>query len=172
MPDKARSGNGVAQSGIVTPATPTVVGDFNVLGKSIVNALNGIVVEAAIGSEEFKGHDADVPSDANMFAAPVGSRADRSGHVRTVTVVVHGIAIVEHGVDAKNVVDEAVGVVIGIVAGDFARVAPHLRGEINVVVVDAGINDGNDDVGAAGGEVPGGHNINVSATNAAVLAVV
>jgi hypothetical protein len=50
-----------------------------------------------------------------------------------VAVVVARIGIVVGEVVAVDVVDEAVAVVVDAVAGDLARVRPHVRGEVGCV---------------------------------------
>jgi hypothetical protein len=80
-----------------------------------------------------------------------------------------GIAVVVEEVVAVDVVDEAVVVVINAVAGDLAGVDPDVGGEVGMGVIDAGVDDGHDDVAAAGGAVPGLGCVDVGVERAAAL---
>ena len=80
--------------------------------------------------------------------AVVADAGDGAGGVRAVAVVVHRVPAVGSFasiVDAVDVVDVAVVVVVDAVAGNLAGVAPHVRGEVGVVVVHAGVDVGDDD---------------------------
>ena len=68
-------------------------------------------------------------------------------------LVVHGIAVVVHRVDAVHVIHVPVAVIVDAVAGDFEDVPPDVRGEVRMRVVDAGVDVADDDAAVAGGEV-------------------
>ena len=125
---------------------------------------------AAVGVEELQGHDLHVPVDAGHADAVVAHGADGAGHVRAVAVVVHRVAVVVDEVVAVDVVDEAVAVVVDAVAGDLAGVGPDVGGQVGVGVIDAGVDDGDDDAAAAGGDVPGFRGVDVGVGRAAGLA--
>ncbi len=74
--------------------------------------------------------------------------------MRAVTKVVHRVAVGIGKVVAVDVVDVAVGVVVSVVARDFTRVGPHVGCEVRVGVVDAAVDDRNDDRGTARLAVP------------------
>jgi hypothetical protein len=80
-----------------------------------------------------------------------------------VALVVHGVAVAVHRVDAEHVVHEPIAIVIEVVAAlvhwkataravgsgtflrggpGFPRIAPHVGGEIRVVVIHAGMRPG------------------------------
>ena len=82
-----------------------------------------------------------------MGIAVVGRRADCARTVGAVVVVVQRIAGAGDGVNAEHIVHIAVAVVVHAIAWDFARIAPHLWGEFEMVVIDAGVNHRDDDVG-------------------------
>ena len=67
--------------------------------------------------------------------------------MRAVAVVVHRVAVVGDEIVAVNVADEAV------VAGVGVR--PDVGRQVGMVVVDARVDHGHDDLRAAGGDVPG-----------------
>ena len=58
-----------------------------------------------------------------------------------VTVVVEGIAGVSDSVDAVNVIDIAVGVIVDAVARDLIWVSPHIRRKVWMRVQDARVDD-------------------------------
>src|SRR5205823_5686362 len=73
-------------------------------------------------------------------------------------------------VPAGDVVRPAVAVVVEAVTGDFAGVVPDVGGEVGVVTLDGVVDDGDDDVGAAGGHLPGFGGVHVGVGGAAGLA--
>src|SRR5262249_36880628 len=101
------------------------------------------------------GHDLDVPVDTGGAHGVVPHHADGAGDMGAVPVVVHRVAVPVDEVVAVVVVNEAIAVVVGVVAGDLPRVMPHVGGQVRVRVVHPGVEDGDDDAAAPGGDVPG-----------------
>ena len=133
--------------------------------------MNRVGVESSSARiEELQSHESDLPNNANMLGAIIGGRADGSSAMAAVTGVVLGITGIIDRVDAKDVVDVAVIIIVDVVAGNFARVDPHLGGQIAVGIIDARINDADDDVGIAGGDIPSLDDVDVGAGEAALLA--
>src|SRR5262249_10353015 len=64
----------------------------------------------------------------------------RAGHVRSVSVEVHRRRVVLHEVPARDVVDEAVTVVVDAVAGNLPGVAPDVGGEVRMTRRDGGVD--------------------------------
>lgn len=64
-------------------------------------------------------------------------------------------------IDAVAVVDVTVAVVVEPAVVALGGIHPHVGGEIDTLVVDAGVDDGNDHAGAAGGDVPGGERADI-----------
>ena len=87
-----------------------------------------------------------IPEHADAVAL---TRRDDAGDVRAVAVVVVDVGVEVEHVRAVDVVDEAVAVVVAAVAGDLAGVRPDVRGEVRVVELDAGVEDGHEDARAA-----------------------
>ena len=112
-------------------------------------------VARAVGVEDPQRHHLARVRDADDADAVVADRGDRARDVRAVAVGVVGQVVVVDEVPAVHVVDVAVAVVVDAVARDLARVRPDVGGEVGVVVLDPGVDDGDDDVGAAGRRVPG-----------------
>src|SRR6266480_82246 len=86
----------------------------------------------------------------------VADRTDRAGDVRAVEVIVHRVPCVGDRIDPVAVVHVAVAVVVEPVIVALGRIHPHVGGEIDVVVIHTGVDDGDHYIGAAGGDVPGG----------------
>ena len=82
--------------------------------------------------------------------AVVADGADDAGDVGAVAVLVVGVAVLVARVVAVDVVDEAVLVVVEAVAGDLAPVHPQVRLEVEVVEIDAGVEDDDGDGVAPG----------------------
>jgi hypothetical protein len=93
--------------------------------------------------------------------------------VRTVAVVVDWIIVIVGKIPAERVVNVAVVIVINPVARDLARVDPDVGGEIGVVLIDARVKHGGDDVLASreSGQ-PGFNRVNVRPLRAAGLTAV
>ena len=115
------------------------------------------------GADRAHGHELDGPVEARDSDSVLRSCADDSRDERAVVEaicsLIEGIGVVAPGiiggVDSVNVVHLAVAVVVDAVAGNLARIPPHVRGEILVTVVDPGVDHRHDDVGASGGDLPG-----------------
>ena len=74
-----------------------------------------------------------------------------------VAVVVVTVAGAGDDVDAVVVVDVAVAVVVDAVVGGLGLVDPDVAGQILVIVIHAGVDDGDDHAGAAAGDGDGVH---------------
>ena len=97
------------------------------LAHDVVDALDrpGVGTPAA-RVEELERHDLGVRGRAGDADAVVGRRGHDARRVRAVPVVVHRHAVAVHRVDAVDVVDVAVAVVVEAVAGRLAGVRPHV----------------------------------------------
>ena len=98
--------------------------------------------------------DADQSTPATPW--PLLPAAPRMpGDDGAVAVVVHHVAVVGDEVVAVKVAGEAVAAV------GPQRIRPDVRRQVGVVVVDAGVDHGDDDIAAARGDVPGGGGVDV-----------
>ena len=157
-------------------AAPAVVGGDDVDAK-ITSHAGGVVdrrdrstgAAAPRGVEKLERHDGYLPIDAHHADAVVAHRTDRARHVRAVAVVVHRVGIIIGEVPAHHVVDEAVAVVVDAVAGHLAGIAPGVGREIRVVVVHAGIDDGDNHAARASGRVPRLRRVDIGIDDAARL---
>ena len=124
------------------------------LHRGVVDRADGVGRVAAAGRiDELQRHDGHVPIHAGHALAVVAHRADDAGDVGAVAVVVHRVAVVGDEVIAVYVAGKAVA------AG--VRIGPDIGGQVGIGVIDARIDDGDDDVAAAGAYVPGGRQIDV-----------
>jgi hypothetical protein len=140
--------------------TPAVVEDARTVRRRVQNRVDGVgCAAAAIGAQELARHDRRVPGDTGDPDVIVGHPGDGPGHVRAVAVVVHRIVVVAGEVPAEHVVDEAVVIVIDAVvlaaATGFTGITPKVGLQIFVRVVDARIDDGDENAGRTGLHVPG-----------------
>ena len=78
-----------------------------------------------------------------------------------VTVGIAGIVVVPIKIPPVDVIDIAVAVVIDAVSGNLAGVGPDIGGQIRMIDVHTGIDDGHHDIAAAGGHTPGFKRIDV-----------
>jgi hypothetical protein len=67
---------------------------------------------------------------------------DRAGDVRAVVVIIPGVVVAIDEVPAADVVDLAVAIVVGLVAGDLTRVAPDVRRQVRVIPGHAAVDHG------------------------------
>ena len=123
-------------------------------GRVVQRGDRGARRAAAARVEELQPHDRNLPVDTRDAGAIVADGADRAGHVGAVRVVIEHIGGVGGEVPAIDVVDEAVCIVVDAVARRLAWVAPDVRGEVRMVVVDTGVDHGDDHRSRSGGDVP------------------
>src|SRR5207245_8325634 len=107
----------------------------------------------AAGVENLEGHQLAGPTDAGHIGVVVADGGDGAGDVRAVAQVIHWIVVIIGEVPAVNVVAVAVAVVVDAIAGDFKRIGPDVGGQIGVGVIDATVDDADNHVGWAGGQV-------------------
>lgn len=164
--------NGIG-SAVISPAVggeddiETFLAEFD----AVVDGFDGAGdVAVAVGGDEFEGENFDVPGDAGDADGVVSDGGDGSGDVGAVAMVVGGVVVVVGEVPAVDVVDESVVVVVEVVVGDFAGIGENVGGKIGMGHVDARVDDGDDDVVGAGGEIPGAGGVDVGVGRAAVLA--
>ncbi len=140
----------------VAAAAPTIAEDLGAFGDCIVDAFDGVAdVAAPAGAEKLAGHQTHLPRHADMRIAIVGRRANGAGAVGAVVVVVEWVARVGDSVNTEHIVHIPIPVVVQAIAWNFVRIAPHLRGEFEMVVVDARVNYCHDHVSVTGSDVPG-----------------
>ncbi len=156
-------GDGVLQGLAEAAAAPRVAHHVDAHHRGVVDAGNGAVRRTgAAAAEELAAHDLDVPVHARHADAVVANATDGAGAVRTVVVVVHGVAVVVVGIHTVDVVDVAVGVVVDAVAGDLAGIRPGIGREVGVRVVDTGVDHGDHDIGRTVEHAPALGRVDVS----------
>src|SRR5207237_2152985 len=114
----------------------------------VVDRLDGAFgrAEAAL-AHELQGHDLDPPVDARDAFVVVALGPDDAGAVRAVAVLVHRVARLADGAEAVVVVyDAELFVEIHV---EVVGPVPHVVQEVGVRVVDAAVEDGDDDLIAA-----------------------
>src|SRR5262249_11241305 len=154
--------------GLAAVAAPAVVGKGGPVRDRVPQRPDRVAEVAAAGEvQEPQGHDPDVPADPGHAQAVVSQGADGAGDVGAVAVVVEDVAVVVDEIPAVHVVHVAVAVVVDAIAGDLAGVAPHVRRQVGVGVVHAGVDDGDHGVRVAGGDGPGAGAVDVGAGLAA-----
>mmetsp|Transcript_111589 Transcript_111589/g.280731 ORF Transcript_111589/g.280731 Transcript_111589/m.280731 type:complete len:212 (-) Transcript_111589:592-1227(-) len=120
--------NGRAQRRAGLPTTPRVAGNLGPIGQGILDGPDGVrCTPPSRGVQELQRHQAHpMPSDAchSKRVVPAGSYS--ASTVRTMHVVIHGVAAVADEVEPMDVVDVAVPVVIDAIARDLPRIHPHL----------------------------------------------
>ncbi len=72
----------------------------------------------------------------------------------TVAVIIERISTVRNGVDPVNVVDITVSVIIDSITSNLVWIPPHIRREIGMPVIEAGINDQNNHIGGSRCNIP------------------
>src|SRR5688572_10415545 len=140
-------------------AAPRVVGGDDVQAMAglqvgdVVHRLDRVGGGAAATAQELGADQLDAaPAHAGHALAVAAGAGDRARHVRAVVVVgATGVDVVAATVEvpAAGVVDIAVAVVVDAV-GRIVRIAPDVGGEVFVVVVDAFVDDADDDIAAVG----------------------
>ena len=145
--------DGVEQHGAGGGATQAEVDHLGAIVRRIANAVGDpCVAAAAAGIQHSHRHDSGVVGNTDLPNAIVFSRDD-ARHVGAVVVEIHrGVVIVDE-IPAANVVDKTVAIIVDAVAGDFPTVAPDVGVKVDVVVVNARVDNGHCDASAgdAGG---------------------
>ena len=146
-PGLAQIVDGIMQRlGCETGGTPTGIDDSRAFAARVIHAPDGVGNETiARGVQKFARHDLHLPGHSHHPDAVVAQRADSAADVRAVAVIVHGIAAVGDGVDAVNIIHKTVAIIINPVAGNFARIHPHVVRQVLVRIAHAGVNDRHDD---------------------------
>src|SRR5581483_415392 len=114
-----------------------------------------------VRTDEFARHDLYVPRDAAHPHPVITNRANDSGDVCAVAVVIHGIRVMIHGIDAVAVVDVAIVIVVDAVVVAVRRAGINVVGEVRVVVVDPRVDQSDVDTRITGRDVPSRGGINV-----------
>ena len=127
-------------------------------------------VSPAIGTQEFAGHELHIPCDAHVVVTVIGSSPNRTSAMRPMTVVIHGITIPVHGVDAVDIIHVSIPVIIHAIAGNLIGVCPHLPHQILMGIADARINDCHNHIRGPSCGIPCGERAQIYTGNTAVLA--
>ncbi len=138
--------------------TPAEVQDMRAVGPGELDARNGIGVEAIAGRiKEFADHQPRMPRGPGNPPPIVAHRADNPRKVGAVPVVVPGIRPFSKGIEAGRPID---------------GMSPEVGGEIFVGGTDAGVEDGNNDIGGRPMEFPGLGRVEVGIGKAIVLPII
>ncbi len=133
-------------------------------GITAIAVLTGVEGQA-VSAGSLHRHDLDSPVDPGDAFAIVAHRADDPCGSSIVAIIVHRVRVMVARVDPINIVHVAIVVVVNAVGGfvvpvlvqaGLPRVPPHIGGQVLVGVVHARAQDRHDNVGAAGGDGPGG----------------
>ena len=71
----------------------------------------------------------------------------------TMSVVIHRIIVVSDKVPSIDIIDISVSVIVDSVFRDFALVDPDVLFQIDMVIVNTGIDDSDDDAGVSSGDM-------------------
>ena len=115
----------------------------------------------AVGVEHLARHEPDIPAHPGDPDAVVADRPDDPRHVRAVVVVVDRVRVAVDRSNPEAIVDEPVAVVVEAVGVAVGLVAEHVRRQVLVRVVDAGVDDRHHHGRAARREIPGLRGIDV-----------
>ena len=154
-PGRLGPADGRVEQGVVRPAAPACVNDRGPVGDRVVDRPDraGRVPDARI-VDELHAHKPGRPGHPADAGAVVPGRPDDPGDVSAVAVPIERVAVVVRRVGPIDIVDVPVPVVVTAVAGDLARVPPHVRGQVRVAVVDPAVDHRDDGPTGAAGDVP------------------
>jgi len=149
-------GDGVLFATAVGCAAQAKIDDLGAVVNGVEDGFDFVGVGAKAGrGKDAEGHKPHFGGDAGDAFAVVYAGTDDAGNVAAVAIPVVDVAVIGSEVPAVDVIDEAVVVVVDVVAGCFARIGPQGAFEVFVDKVDATVDDGDDDLGSAEGDVPG-----------------
>ena len=137
---------------------PTIVGHHHIVSQNVlhivevVEAFDGAGdVTAALRIEKFARQNPNRVIDTYNADLVIALGADSPCHVGAVTMVIHGIATPDDDINAVDIVDVAVPVVVDTITRDLARIGPHVGSQVVVAIVHASIDNTYDHGGGAGG---------------------
>ncbi len=134
--------NGPFEGSGRTSASPGVGSEVDPDLRCVGHGFNRVGRRAS--SRSGKKFDTDhgyVPSHPDHAFSIVSNSTDRTCAVGSVGVVVMRVVVVVHEIPSVDVVYETVPVVVFSVSCDFSRVGPHVRFQVFMVAVNAGVND-------------------------------
>jgi len=114
----------------------------------------------------FESHQPNLWSNSHHTGSVPGG-GDDAGACGSVAIFIEGIAGRVPGVDAVDVIDVAVAVIVDAVARDLARIPPHVGGQVGMGGVDARVDDRHQHRGGPQAQVPGLGGLDVGAGDGA-----
>ena len=84
-------------------------------------------------------------------------------------VVVNGVAVLIESIEAMNVIDDAIGVVVDPVTSGLRHIDPHVSSKILVAVADARIDHRHDRRRGIGPHIPGFGSVDIGIDGSSVL---
>jgi hypothetical protein len=130
-----------------TASTPGVVANCHRVasvtqGDPVINRAYGVGGAAcSISREKLSADDLSAPRNAGKTRSIVTPGGDDTGAVRAVTVIIEGISAACDGVDAVNIIDISVTIVIDPVTRDLSGINPDISGQIRMGILNTAIDD-------------------------------
>ena len=112
-----------------------------------------------------------LPGNPDDAQAVVAAGTDRPRYMGPVPVVVYGVAVLIESIEAMNVIDDAIGVVVDPVTSCLRHIDPHVGSKILVAVADARIDHGHDRRRGIGPHIPGFGSVDIGIDGSSVLPV-
>ena len=167
----SRPGNGIIQRLTITTTTPAVTQHAGTLGHGEIDATDRAThVSPAIGTQEFAGHELHFPSNSHVDKAVIGSGANRTSAVCPVAIVIHRIAVAVHCIDAVDIIHIPIAIIVHTITGNFARVHPHLPGQVLMCITNTRIDHGHNHLGRSSGRIPCSRCPQIHSRHTAILA--
>src|SRR5688572_8989454 len=151
-----------------TQSAIAVVGDHDIDAAQlqvmdVIETLDGVGIVARAGSgKEFARPDFHVPVDAAHAQTIVAAGADGPGDVSAVPVVIHRVTRSGYGINAADIIDVTIPLIVDAITGDLEGIGPHIGSQVGVRVVNAAVDHEYDHVRRSGSDVPRLGSIDVS----------
>ena len=137
-----RRRDAIPQSLTVPTTAPTIAQNVRPFCHAVINALNRIrSISRAARAQELQPHQLHIPSHAHNLPCIIRRRADRPRAVSSVIVVVHRIPTVSNPIDAMNIIDIAIRIIVDSISGDLPWIYPNVPYQILMRIANARIHN-------------------------------
>ena len=164
---------------IFRPAASALTGETGIdrtstLTNRIVDCLNdGTARQTTVHAARFQCHEFHCVHDSGDAGTIVADCANCARNVGAVAGIapggadrqvnrIHRLAVAGAKIVAEDIIHKSIIIVIDAVIGNFPRIPPHVGSQIRVIIGNAAIDDRDDHVGAAGGDIPGFWRIDIN----------
>ena len=136
------------------PTTQAHIHNFGAIRDGVIKPRHNVRKRSAAGAQRLNGHDPGFPGNPDHTHIIVANRANGTGYMGSMAIVVHGVPVLIGGVIAIIIVHISVFVIINTVSGHFPRIGPHIGFKVRMVVIHPGVHHGDNRLPCSFAKVP------------------